>query len=155
METILDSAQSESKTLAYAGFWLRFAAAFIDGIIIWIVDAILSMMFFGAVFLTGQVYASAGFGSVAIYYLITISINWLYFAGMESSERQATLGKAAVGIKVTDLNGERISFGRATGREFAKFISAFILLIGYLMAAFTEKKQALHDQIANTLVVKS
>jgi uncharacterized RDD family membrane protein YckC len=59
----------------------------------------------------------------------------------------------AIGIKVTDLNGNRISFGRATGRYFAKILSGMILMIGYIMAGFTEKKQALHDMIASCLVV--
>jgi uncharacterized RDD family membrane protein YckC len=78
---------------------------------------------------------------------------WLYFAMMESSNKMATLGKMAIGIKVTDLNGNRISFGRATGRYFAKILSGMILMIGYIMAGFTEKKQALHDMIASCLVV--
>jgi uncharacterized RDD family membrane protein YckC len=72
---------------------------------------------------------------------------------MESSPLQATIGKLAVGLRVTDLQGQRISFGRATGRFFAKWLSGAILLIGYLMAGFTEKKQALHDRIAGCLVL--
>ena len=71
---------------------------------------------------------------------------------MESSSTQATLGKMAMSIVVTDISGNRVSFGRATGRHFAKIISAIILYIGYLMIAFTEKKQGLHDIIADTLV---
>ena len=72
---------------------------------------------------------------------------------MLSSEKQATVGKMVLGIVVTDINGGPISFARATGRHFAKWLSALILGIGFLMAAFTEKKQALHDMIADTLVV--
>ena len=64
------------------------------------------------------------------------------------------MGKKALGIIVTDISGQRISFGRATGRYFAKQLSTIILLIGYIMAAFTEKKQALHDMMAGTLVIK-
>jgi hypothetical protein len=78
---------------------------------------------------------------------------WLYYALLESSDAQATLGKRAVGIKVTDLDGNRISFGRATGRLFAHIISSFTLGIGFAMAAFTRRRQTLHDQIAGTLVV--
>jgi len=74
---------------------------------------------------------------------------------MESSESQATLGKRAVSIKVTDMNGNRISFGRATGRDFAKIISGLPLFIGFMMAGWTSKKQALHDMIAETLVIKA
>ncbi|GEQ96830.1 hypothetical protein JCM17844_04670 [Iodidimonas gelatinilytica] len=73
---------------------------------------------------------------------------------MESSEKQATLGKAAIGIKVTDMNGQRISFLRATGRHFGKILSTIILLIGYVMILFTKRKQGLHDMIAGCLVLK-
>jgi uncharacterized RDD family membrane protein YckC len=73
---------------------------------------------------------------------------------MESSAKQATVGKMALGIIVTDLEGRRLGFGRATGRYFAKILSALILGIGFLMAAFTERKQGLHDMVASTLVVK-
>lgn len=81
--------------------------------------------------------------------------NWIYEAAMESSSKQATLGKMALGLKVTDLEGRRISFARATGRHFAKLLSGMILLIGYIMAGFTERKQALHDMIAGTLVQRT
>jgi uncharacterized RDD family membrane protein YckC len=80
---------------------------------------------------------------------------WLYFAGMESSARQATFGKAAMSLRVTGLTGQHLTFGHATGRFFAKIISGLIPLgIGYFMAGFTEKKQALHDMIAGTLVLR-
>jgi uncharacterized RDD family membrane protein YckC len=79
---------------------------------------------------------------------------WLYFALLESSSWQGTLGKKALGLIVTDMMGRRISFARATGRHFAKIISGMILLIGYLMAGFTERKQALHDMIAGCLVFR-
>ena len=78
---------------------------------------------------------------------------WLYFSIMESSPLQATLGKMALSIRVTDTAGQRISFLRATGRTLAKIIYGAILLIGYIMVAFTERKQALHDMMAGTLVV--
>jgi uncharacterized RDD family membrane protein YckC len=81
--------------------------------------------------------------------------NWIYEAAMESSSKQATVGKMALGLKVTDLEGRRISFARATGRHFAKLISGMILLIGYIMAGFSQRKQALHDMIAGTLVQRT
>lgn len=84
---------------------------------------------------------------------ISTIIGWLYYAGMESASRQATLGKSLLGMTVTDLRGQHISFLHATGRYFAKFLSALILMIGYIMAAFTERKQALHDKLADTLVL--
>lgn len=71
---------------------------------------------------------------------------------MLSSARQATLGKMALRLRVTDLDGNRISFGRASARHFAKYLSGLILAIGYIMAAFTERHQALHDMVAGTLV---
>jgi len=87
--------------------------------------------------------------------LIFLALEWLYFAGMESSERQATFGKAAMSLRVTDLEGRRLSFGHATGRFFAKIVSGLIpFAIGYIMAGFTAKKQALHDIIAGTLIFR-
>lgn len=86
--------------------------------------------------------------------IFTILVSWLYYAIMESSSKQGTLGKMATGLKVTDLNGNRISFGRASGRYFGRILSGIILDIGFLMIAFTQKKQGLHDMIAETLVVK-
>lgn len=85
---------------------------------------------------------------------VSFLVGWLYFASLESSARQATLGKSAMGLVVTGTNGNRISFLRATGRYFAKWLSAIILLIGFIMAAFTARKQALHDILASTLVLK-
>nr|MDF9459209.1 RDD family protein [Bacillus pumilus] len=86
--------------------------------------------------------------------LIGIVLTWLYYAIMEASKLQGTLGKMALGIKVTKVTGEKITFGRATGRFFAKVFLSPILCIGYIIAFFTEKKQALHDLIASTIVVK-
>jgi uncharacterized RDD family membrane protein YckC len=119
--------------LPYAGFWMRVGAYLLDVLILVIPLGILSLLpFLGIV--------------------INIVGIWLYFALQESSERQATIGKRALNIYVTDLQGRRISFGQASGRHFGKIISSFILGIGYMMAGFTEKKQALHDIMASTLV---
>lgn len=130
-------------TIQYAGFWKRFVAAIIDGIILtiggWLIGSLIGVLF--------------GWFGIPLAYLVGFVGGWLYYALMESSEKQATLGKQALGIIVTDIDGNRISFGRATGRDFAKFISSLTLLIGYIMAGFTEKKQALHDIIANCLVI--
>jgi uncharacterized RDD family membrane protein YckC len=80
---------------------------------------------------------------------------WLYFALLESGPVQATFGKRIMGLKVTDMAGERISFGRASGRFFGKLITGMIPFgIGYMMAGFTDRKQALHDLIAGTLVIR-
>ena len=85
---------------------------------------------------------------------LVLIITWCYYSGMESSPLQATLGKLLVGIYVTDLEENLITFGKATGRFFGKIISSLILTIGYWLAGFTEKKQALHDMLAGCLVLK-
>jgi uncharacterized RDD family membrane protein YckC len=136
VEVIQPSAPAAAP-VQYAGFWLRFLAIILDGLILGIAGWILAILFNPQTSL---------FSSL---------IGWLYFALMESSESQATLGKRAVSIKVTDMNGNRISFGRATGRYFAKIISGLHLFIGFMMAGWTSKKQALHDMIAETLVIKA
>jgi len=141
-ELLLDQTFVKSEPTNYAGFWVRFGAAFIDGLITTAIGFII-------LYATGGSFENQS----PINNLINVVIAWIYAAAMESSDRQATLGKIAVGIKVTDMNGERISFGKATGRHFAKIISAIILLIGYIMAAFDAKKQALHDKMAGTLVL--
>ncbi len=83
-------------------------------------------------------------------------IGWLYYALMESSEKQATLGKMVMSLRVTDKNGQRLSFGHATGRYFSKIITGLVPLgIGYILAGITERKQALHDFIAGTLVFRT
>lgn len=123
-------------SVGYAGFWKRFVAYLIDAIVLGIIGALLTI---------GMDEDSAG--------LVTGLLGWFYFAGMESSTRQATIGKSIMGIYVTDVDGRRISFLRATGRYFAKFLSALILFIGFIMVAFTARKQALHDMIAGTLVL--
>jgi uncharacterized RDD family membrane protein YckC len=92
-----------------------------------------------------------------IFTLAGVSVigQWLYCGYLESGEKQATWGKQALNLYVTDLSGNRISFGRASGRFFAKIISGLIPLgIGYIMAGFTERKQALHDMIASCLVLR-
>jgi len=148
----------------YAGFLIRFVAAFLDGILITVVNYMITIpiyliagvpLFGAEPDLSGG--AAEAFKVVAVMgitTIISIVLNWLYEAVLISSERQATFGKQAFGIRVTDLDGNRISFGRATGRHFAKWISMMTLLIGYLIQPITEKKQALHDIIAGTLVVK-
>lgn len=150
--------------IVYAGFWKRFAAIFIDGvavgIVTWIVQMVVMAGFFGvsAGFMSrndpGSMIASAGmFGFLFGMVLVPIAMQAVYYAWMHSSPRRATLGKMAVGIKVTDEDGQAISFARGLGRYFATFISSIVLGIGYLMAAFTDRKRALHDMIASTLVV--
>lgn len=129
----------------YAGFWRRFAAFIIDGLLLSAVSVPLTLGIGG-----DDPYGAAGSGANSI----STVIGWLYYALMESSSKQGTLGKMALGIVVTDLDGRRIGFGKATGRYFAKILSALIIGIGFLMIAFTERKQGLHDILAGALVVK-
>jgi uncharacterized RDD family membrane protein YckC len=141
----------------YMGFWIRLAAYAIDAVIVSAVSLVLIPLALGIGFgigsSTGDGYTGLLVGYAFIYLLAFVG-GWLYYAVMESSSKQGTLGKMAVGIKVTDAKGNRLSFWRATGRFFAKILSGLALGIGYLMIAFTEKKQGLHDRIAGTFVVK-
>jgi uncharacterized RDD family membrane protein YckC/Tfp pilus assembly major pilin PilA len=144
-------AQASGELARYAGFWRRVVAVVIDGF----VQSLLSIVLvFALVFAASSSSATLDENSLAgVYYLLSWIVAWLYYALMHSSGWQATLGKRALGIKVTTLDGNCIGFGRATGRFFAAILSALLLGIGYLMAAFTARKQALHDMIAGTLVV--
>jgi uncharacterized RDD family membrane protein YckC len=143
--------------VGYAGFGGRLAAAIIDGILVGIVNGAITFMlvFLVAASKAGQPGEAAVAGMQFLSNIIGLVIGVSYFAGMESSANQATLGKMALGLKVVDLHGRRISFGRAVGRYFAKLLSFITCLIGYIMIFFTEKRQGLHDMIAGTLVVKA
>jgi uncharacterized RDD family membrane protein YckC len=141
--------------VGYGGFWIRVLAAIIDAIILRVVVAPVGMIFGGlgmAGMMSGIPHRGLRFLGGGITIILLIFGSWLYEAFMESSSYQATLGKMIFGMKVTDLNGNRISFERATGRHFAKWLSTMILGIGYVMVGFTERKQGLHDVLAGTLV---
>lgn len=135
--------------MSYADFWKRVVALLIDTVLLGIVGFVIGLILGLFLALLGASEVVAGLlGNV-----LGLIVGWLYFALMESSPYQGTVGKIALGIKVTDLDGHRIGFGRATGRHFSKILSGLILCVGYIMAAFTDKKQGLHDMLANTLVV--
>ena len=142
--------------VGYGGFWIRVVAFIIDAIIVRVVVAPVGIMF-GGLGLAGGMMSGFPHRGLAILgggvtFILLVFGNWLYEAFMESSSYQATLGKMIFGMKVTDLDGNRISFERATGRHFAKWLSGLILCIGYIMVGFTERKQGLHDLLAGTLV---
>lgn len=124
----------------YGGFWIRFVAVLIDGIVLGVAQGIVQA-------LTGN--------DQAITSLFGLVSGFLYYSLLHSSEWQATLGKKALGLKVTDLEGRRITFGKAAARYFASLLSAIILLIGYIMAAFDDRKRTLHDRLVGTYVVKA
>jgi uncharacterized RDD family membrane protein YckC len=151
----------------YAGFWLRLLAYIIDHVVLGVVFGVFVLV---AIAATGLEYFRTTFhelqnnngefpveliSAVLLVVLAAMAMSWIYHAWMESSEYQGTLGKMALGLIVTDMNDQRVSFGRASGRFFARIISNLIPLeLGYIMAGFTEKKQALHDMIAGCLVLK-
>lgn len=149
-------------TVVYAGFWKRFAAYFIDSLVIGIAGFIVQMVLFGVFFggmaafsgnPSGLFSSGLGIAGLVAVYVIPLTIYASYFAAMHASARQATLGKMAVGIKVTDEAGHPISFARGFGRYFAQLLSSIILMVGFIMAGFTDRKRALHDMICGTLVV--
>lgn len=142
----------------HGGFWLRVAAAIIDTIItqlgltiIGVIIGIFVGIFMGA---AGSPMGDIEMVAGGIGYAIGIIGQWLYFTIFEISGWMATPGKKILGLQVTDLNGQQIGFGRANGRYWGKIVSALILMIGFIMIAFTDKKQGLHDIMAGTLVIK-
>lgn len=159
--SIIPNTTSPNSSPEYASFWLRFWALVIDQAILIIVIVVFSILF-GILSGVGRIVAwpfsffsfewQGGYDQFAFFKLMVVC--WMYFALMESSSWQATLGKRALGLCVTNENGGRVTFGRASIRFFAKGLSTFICFLGYIMAAFTSKHQALHDMIAETVVVK-
>jgi len=149
--TTAAEAMTPTPDVEYAGFWKRLLAFVVD-------LGVTSLIFFAfAVILpillgprlgvpSGGVILASG---VAIWLVVT----WLYWAIMESSSRQSTVGKDLVGILVTDGEGKRISFGKATLRYFGKIASVMPALAGFFMIGFTARKQGLHDLISGSLVV--
>lgn len=156
-----------ARRVEYGGFWLRFLAYIIDGAVIMIGVCVVAIPL---VFLTGfgaflsEIHPEEDWNKswvsvlVAVFVLFGVAslvITWLYHALMESSEWQATVGKKALGLVVTDMQGRRVSFWRATGRHFGKIVTNMVpAFIGYIIAGFTEKKQALHDMMAGCLILQ-
>ncbi|MDV6316147.1 RDD family protein [Idiomarina sp. HP20-50] len=142
----------------HGGFWLRLVAAIIDGIILQVGLFIVGLIvgIFVGIFMgvAGASTEDIQWVSMSIGYGIGIIGQWLYFTIFEISGWQATPGKKVLSLKVTDMEGQQIGFGQANIRYWSKIISALILFIGFIMIAFTEKKQGLHDIFAKTLVIK-
>lgn len=157
-----------TATVKYAGFWWRVLAYMVDGALISIP---LYLGYYGLMIvmvLAGDQPPTEGddeaekeamkwviLGGVMAVMLFLFIANWLYFTLFESSKRMATPGKFWLGFVVTDMHGKRIGFGRANARYWSKYLSSIIFCIGYIMVAFTKKKQGLHDMVAKTLVVKN
>jgi uncharacterized RDD family membrane protein YckC len=150
---------------AYAGFWRRAGGFVLDTLVIQIPAGVLTDLFGGSgASSTSTTNPVTGATSThlhiepfrfAVTSLFGFVVAWLYYALLQSSSWRATVGQRAVGVHVTDLDGNRISFARASGREFASILSGLIFGIGYLMIIWTERKQALHDMLASTLVVRN
>lgn len=138
-DQILDAPEVQTIGLQYAGFWIRFLAYIVDSIILW-----------GVGFVLG--FAMEGVLSEALAAVINLGLAVCYFGFMEASEYQATLGKMIVGVKVGDKNGDQLTVLNAIGRYFGKMISALLLGIGFLMVAWDEKNQGIHDKLADTYV---
>ena len=158
-----------SDIYPYAGFWKRFAARLIDGLVLYVAIAIIQQILTSFLIspqtmeqleamkqhtaaLDPQVFMSIVPLGI-LWLVLSLVLPWFYFALMESSSKQATLGKMAIGIKVIGLDGHRLSFARALGRTLGKYISGLLLCIGYFMAGTTRRKQALHDKMAKAYVV--
>jgi uncharacterized RDD family membrane protein YckC len=141
--------EHSTDNVVYSGFWKRLAAFLIDAVIISLVLLILSAGMGFSVGLGGV----GGAGASLLGLLIAVSAPWLYWAGMESSRHQATIGKMALGMAVTDNLSNRMTFKRASARYYGKYLSSMTLLVGFIMAGFTQRKQALHDMLAGSVVV--
>jgi uncharacterized RDD family membrane protein YckC len=147
---------ASTGAVSYAGFWNRFAAYVIDVIILLPINLVLTYSHLASFLWLGttQVTSQADMASARIFAcILECIIWWIYLSVLLSCPWQASLGMKACGLKITDEGGNRISFGRATGRWFAMWLSGCPTLgIGFLMIAWTHKKQGLHDLIARTLV---
>ncbi|HEY4170750.1 MAG TPA: RDD family protein [Reyranella sp.] len=145
-----------------AGFWIRAVALLIDGLILGVIFGVLGGILAALTafdikdfenITDAEAMAATGFGLIAV--VLMIAVAWLYEAILTSSAGGATWGKQAMGLRVLKGDGTRLSFGRATARYFSKSLVTPLLplFIGYLLAAFTRRKQALHDFMADTVVV--
>ena len=147
--------------VVYVGFWKRAAALFIDSMVVTFVYYIVMfvamlVLGIGAFTMIGNDPDAGGaalMGVVGLVYLLYPVVSAAYYAGFESSSKQATLGKMAVGIKVVDGDGRRLTLKHALGRWLSVTLNYLTLYIGYLMVAFTDRKRGLHDMVAGTLVV--
>ena len=137
---------SVKTELRYAGFWRRVLAYLIDALVLATVEIVLGILV--VMIAPDDLRAAANVAPVSA------TIAWAYFALLESSPARATLGKLALNLFVSDVHGDPISFWRASARYWLKILSTLLLGLGWLMAAFTPRKQALHDVLAGTLVLR-
>lgn len=144
---------------SYAGFWRRILAASIDGVLVQVatvfVVAPIALSVRASLARTLPTPEQMQVAHQLFAFIIGAHVHWLYCTISESSAWQATLGKKILALRVTDERGRRLSFGQANARYWSKLLSLLILGVGFLMIAFTEKKQGLHDKLAKTLVLKA
>jgi uncharacterized RDD family membrane protein YckC len=155
---------ASGAALVYGGFWRRFWSHLIDRFLLGVVLMPVSFLVFVPMMANESIdwtdtdlpaEALAGLmGGILTLAILALLASWLYFALMQSSSRQATLGQLALGLRVTDLEGRRVSFARAAGRQFATLLTGLTFGIGYLTVLFKTRKQTLHDLVAGTLVVR-
>jgi len=149
---------AESTQTSYAALWFRFVAGIIDvlsaGVVIMAVARTAIDALGSAGYIRGADRRLADFGTSAEQWAIALFSYWLYSAVMESSPLEATVGKLMLRLRVTDADGHRISFIRATGRYWGKIVSLGTFFIGFLMAVGNDRKQALHDRLAQTVVIE-
>jgi uncharacterized RDD family membrane protein YckC len=152
MQKLAEGAPVNTGQMNYAKILTRFAAVFLDGLILWVVSMVINLI---AGLGMAQSLGTAPRGFSALYIILflvqmAIGISYeVFFIGKYG----ATLGKMACKIKVVTADGGRVTYARALGRYFAKMVSAFTCLIGYIMACFDDQKRALHDRICDTRVI--
>src|SRR5215813_3743212 len=142
---------------APAGFWIRFLAYVVDGFILLLALTVIGGVIFGLVIALGGSDSEVAIGvGIVFAFIVYFVVGWLYEALLTSGPHGATFGKQAVGVRIVRADGTPMSFGRATGRHFLKMLVTPMvpLAIGYLLAGFTSGKRALHDFMADTLVIK-
>jgi uncharacterized RDD family membrane protein YckC len=148
--------------MVYAGFWLRFLAKLIDGIVNFVIQTVVNLglagVFFGSFIFQPKVTDPAMLGKFMAYQGASLLINLTFgltYYWFFLSRYAATPGKMALGFKVVRSDGSALTTGRIIGRYFSEMLSAMILLIGYIMAGFDDERRALHDRICDTRVIKS
>jgi uncharacterized RDD family membrane protein YckC len=154
------SDMGEQVQVCYSGFWRRTSAIFLDAFILIGGEGLLASIISGLIVLMSLIgghhvdFNIIGSFAVGFGVVFAFGLDWFYFTWLESSKLQATLGKKIMGLKVTDIAGQKITFSQANVRYWSKVLSALILFGGFWMMFFFKKKQTLHDWIAGTTVIK-
>jgi uncharacterized RDD family membrane protein YckC len=143
------------STMQYGGFWIRFLARLADGLLLTVVNSLITLPFTGLLALEPTDEASAAFiGGFCLLMLLQLGVSIGYEVGFVGS-KGATPGKMLLGLKIVMADGGKVSYARALGRQLSTFVSSIVLMIGYIMAAFDDEKRALHDHMCNTRVIRT